>query len=224
MAQENLKRLGFTQLASTPAFSSTHIPDKQLQWFGWGGCIPELCGMPLLTFMFDILHTVELGWEKFVFAYTLVSVQRSRGLNSKGAVNELGTSAQRLFDQLIKEVPSFTDGYREYKSFWASGVGRKTTGFFTGKAYSAIMGPMAACLSPDVLPDTARRRVVILVLEHVELFFWVARAPTAQYGGIAGVCSELKRIAAVIKIGIDTAFHGQAFKAGGEEDMDTCVT
>jgi hypothetical protein len=83
---------------------------------------------------------------------------------------------------------------------------------------------MAACLSPDVLPDTARRRVVILVLEHVELFFWVARAPTAQYGGIAGVCSELKRIAAVIKIGIDTAFHGQAFKAGGEEDMDTCVT
>lgn len=220
-AQKNLKSLGFTPLASTPALSSTHLPDKQLQWFGWGGGIPGLCGMPLLTFMFDLLHTVELGWEKFVFAYTLVSVQRSRGINAKGSVHELGSVAQRLLDKLIKDVPKFTDGYREDKSFWASGIGRKAAGFFAGKSYSAIMGPLMSCLSPDVLPDTERRKMLVLVLEHVELFFTVARAPTIQYGGPAGVSAELKGLATVIKSGIDAAFHGQAFKAGGEHDMDT---
>jgi hypothetical protein len=219
-AQAALKQLGFTPLASTLAFSSTWLPQKQLQWFGWGGGIPALCGQPLLTFMFDLLHTVELGWEKFVFAYTLVSVQRSRGVNSKGSVHELGSSAQRLLDSLIKKIPAFTDGYREDKSFWASGISRKAAGFFAAKSYSAIMGPLVSCLTADVIPDTVRRTMLVLTLEHVELFFCVARAPSQQWGGVAGLSAELQRIAGVIKAGIDAAFHRQGFKAGGDEDMD----
>ena len=221
-AMDTLTKLGFTALCSTPAFSKTWLPDSQLQWFAWGGGIPGLCGQPLMSFMFDLLHTVELGWEKYVMAYGIVSVQRSRGTNAKGSVSHLGTAAQQLFDTLIKRVPAFRDGVHEYKSFWATGISRKAGGFFTAKSYSAIMGPMAACLSPDVIPETERRKILILVLEHVELFFCVARAPTAQWGGIACVSAELQRIADVIKKGIDAAFHLQEFKSGGEHDMGTC--
>jgi hypothetical protein len=80
-AMDTLTKLGFTALCSTPAFSKTWLPDSQLQWFAWGGGIPGLCGQPLMSFMFDLLHTVELGWEKYVMAYGIVSVQRSRGTN-----------------------------------------------------------------------------------------------------------------------------------------------
>jgi hypothetical protein len=222
-AQAALVKLGFTPLASVTAFSKTWLPDSQLQWFAWGGGIPALCGQPLLAFMFDLLHTVELGWEKYTMAFTLTSVLRSRGTNVKGDIVPLGSSAQRLFDKLIKGVPSFRDGVREYKSFWASGIGKKATGFFTAKSYSAIMGPMASCLSPDVVPETARRTLLILVLEHVELFFCVARAPSAQWGGVQGVSSELQRIAAVIRTGMDAAFHMQEFKSGGEQDLDVRI-
>ena len=72
--------------------------------------------------MFDLLHTVELGWEKYVMAYVIVSVQRSRGTNARGSVSHLGSAAQAVFDTLIKNVDSFRDGVHEYKSFWATGV------------------------------------------------------------------------------------------------------
>ena len=65
----------------------------------------------------------ELGWEKLIFSFVLVSVVRSRGMVGP-RTHALGGAAQRLLDTLIRSVGSFTDGVRTYKSFWNVGVSR----------------------------------------------------------------------------------------------------
>ena len=80
------------------------------------------------------------------------------------------------------------------------------------RSYSAIIGPLLACLTPDIIPEVSRRKLLIFCLEYVELFFSIARSPTSQYGGIDGVSRELTRIAGVLSDAVRTAFAGQMFK------------
>ena len=80
------------------------------------------------------------------------------------------------------------------------------------RSYSAVIGPLLACLTPDIIPEDSRRKLLIFCLEYVELFFSIARSPTFQYGGIDGVSRELTRIAGTLSEAVRTAFAGQMFK------------
>jgi hypothetical protein len=135
-----------------------------------------------------------------------------------GRIDTRGAEAFRLFDKLLRAVGSFRDGVREYRSFWNAGI--KASAMFAARSYSTVIGPMMSCLTPDVIPEPSRRALLIFVLEHVELFFSIARSPTAQWGGIKNVTRELLDIARVLSDAVRSAFSGQAFKAGGDTDMD----
>ena len=137
-----------------------------------------------------------------------------------GNVHPLGGDAHRLLDNVIRDVPSFTDGVRNIRSFWSDGISRRAATLFTARAYSAILGPLMSSLSPDVLPCPEMRVLLIHCLELVMLFFSVARAPTAQYGGLHAVKKELMGIAELLANSIKTTFSGKHFKAGGAEDME----
>lgn len=152
---------------------------------------------------------MELGWEKLIFSFTLMSVERSRGAPG-GKVHSNGIEARRVLDKLIRTVPSFSNGVQDYKSFWNSGL--RASAMFAARSYSAVMGPLLACLTPDIIPEDSRRKLLIFCLECVELFFSIARSPTAQFGGIEGVSSELQRIAGLLSDAVRVAFAGQMFK------------
>ena len=135
-----------------------------------------------------------------------MSVERSRGAPG-GKVHSNGIEARRVLDKLIRTVPSFSNGVQDYKSFWNSGL--RASAMFAARSYSAVMGPLLACLTPDIIPEDSRRKLLIFCLEFVELFFSIARSPTAQFGGIEGVSSELQRIAGLLSDAVRVAFAGQ---------------
>ena len=59
-AQDTLSRLGYNANVTAPAFSAVRLPPSQLPYFAWGGGVKHMCGLPLMSFMFDLLHTSEL--------------------------------------------------------------------------------------------------------------------------------------------------------------------
>lgn len=80
------------------------------------------------------------------------------------------------------------------------------------RSYSAVIGPLLACLTPDIIPEDSRRKLLIFCLEYVEFFFSIARSPTIQYGGIDGVSRELTSTATALSDAVRAAFAGQMFK------------
>jgi hypothetical protein len=51
-------------------------------------------------------------------------------------------------DGLIRRVRSFTDGVRDHRAVWSDGISRKGASFFTGRAFSSLLAPLLASISP----------------------------------------------------------------------------
>lgn len=216
-----LLSMGFNAQRSISAFSPTLVPPEQLPYFSWGGGVAALCGNPLLSAMFEVLHTVLLGLFKMLFSFSLLAVSRSRGVAIDGSAKPAGGDAHRLLDGIIRRVRSWTDGVREHRAVWANGISKKGASFFAGRAYNSLLLPLLACLTPAVLPDGTTRRQLIFLLEHAAWFYTVARNPSSYYGGLAKTALLLGRIATSIDVYLTSTFSGRAFKTGGDDDMHT---
>ena len=216
-----LRRHGFNADRTVTAFSGSLLPPAQLPFFSWGGGVRALCCNPMLTVLFELLHTLQLGLHKLLLSIVLLTVSRSRGVERDGSVKSAGNDAFRLLDGIIRRIRSFTDGVREQRAVWGDGVSRKGSSFFTGRAYSSLLAPLLACMTPSVIPERRDRRQLIFLLEHAAWFFTIARNPSRFYGGLDSYAALLGRVATTINDALISTFSGRGFKAGGEDDMET---
>jgi hypothetical protein len=143
-----LSSLGFSANRGRSAFDRASLPPAQLPYFSWGGGVAALCGNPLFVVLFELLHTLQLGLHKLLFHISLTAVSRSRGVATDGSSKAGGGDAFRSLDGLIRRVRSFTDGVRDHRAVWSDGISRKGASFFTGRAFSSLLAPLLASISP----------------------------------------------------------------------------
>ncbi len=216
-----LSSLGFSANRGRSAFDRASLPPAQLPYFSWGGGVAALCVNPLFVVLFELLHTLQLGLHKLLFHISLTAVSRLRGVATDGSSKAGGGDAFRLLDGLIRRLRSFTDGVRDHRAVWSDGIRRKGASFFTGRAFSSLLAPLLASISPSVIPDATTRKQLIFLLGHALWFFTIARNPSSFYGGLSKYAELLGGVAESINTALRTTFSGRAFKAGGDDDMST---